>query len=47
MPPGGIVVLPPLARPLAQVEINGRGSAAFGPEWAQCGECPADILLRC
>ncbi len=45
-PPGGIIVLPPLSRPLVHVEINGRNSPAFGPEWALCGECPADILLR-
>ena len=43
-PPGGIIVLPPLPPPLAQVEINGRNSAAFAPEWAKCGECPADMV---
>ncbi len=46
MPPGGIIVLPPLPRPLVQVEINGRNSAAFAPEWARCGECPANMVLR-
>jgi hypothetical protein len=45
-PPGGIIVQPPLPRPLVQVQINGRNSAAFAPEWARCGECPADIVLR-
>jgi hypothetical protein len=45
-PPGGIIVLPPLPRPLVQVEINGRDSAAFAPEWARCGECPADLVLQ-
>jgi hypothetical protein len=46
MPPGGIIVQPPLPRPLGQVQINGRNSAAFAPEWARCRECPADIVLR-
>ena len=45
-PPGGIILLPPPRRPLVQVEINGRNSAAFGPEWARCGECPADLVLQ-
>jgi hypothetical protein len=45
-PPGGIIVLPPLPRPLVQAEINGRNSTAFAPEWARCGECPADMVLR-
>jgi hypothetical protein len=45
-PPGGIIVLPPLPRPLVQVEINGRNNTAFAPEWARCGECPADMVLR-
>jgi hypothetical protein len=45
-PPGGIIVQPPLPRPLVQVQINGRNSTAFAPEWARCGECPADIVLR-
>ncbi len=44
-PPGGIIVLPPLARPLAQVKINGHNSTAFTPQWARCEECPADMLL--
>jgi hypothetical protein len=47
MPPGGIVIMPPLARPLTRVEINGHGSAALAPQWAQCAECPADIVLQC
>jgi len=45
MPPGGIIVLPPLARPLAHVTINGRNSSVFTPQWAQCESCPADLLL--
>ena len=46
-PPGGIIAMPPLSGPLVQVEINGRSSAAFAPEWALCREYPADIVLRC
>jgi hypothetical protein len=46
MPPGGSIVRPPLSRPLVHVEINGRNSAAFAPDWALCGDCPADIVLR-
>lgn len=46
MPRGGIVVMPPLPRPLAQVRINGENSTAFAPEWARCGECPAEMVLR-
>ena len=46
IPPGGILVAPPLPRPLVQVEINGRSSAEFASGWARCDECPADLLLR-
>jgi hypothetical protein len=47
IPPGGIIVMPPLSRPLVHVSINGRNSTAFAPQWALCEECPADMLLRC
>ncbi len=47
IPPGGIIVLPPLARPLVHVTINGRNSIAFTQQWALCEECPADLLLGC
>jgi len=46
-PPGGIILVPPLSRPLVAVQINGLVSQAFAPQWARCAECPADILLRC
>lgn len=46
MPPGGIIAMPPLPRPLLQVEINGRSSSTFGSEWALCSECPAELLLQ-
>jgi len=47
IPPGGIIVMPPLSRPLVHVTINGRNSTAFAPQWALCEECPVDMLLRC
>jgi hypothetical protein len=47
VPAGGILVMPALPRPLARVEIDGRSSNAFGPDWARCRECPAELLLRC
>jgi len=46
IPPGRILLMPPLARPLVAVEVNGRGSDLFQPEGFACGECPADVLLR-
>ena len=45
-PLGGILVLPPLPRPPVQVHINARSSTAFAPEWARCGEYPADLVLQ-
>lgn len=47
LPPGGIVAMPPLTRPLVQVAIEGGYDASFGPDWAQCPACPADLVLRC
>lgn len=48
VPAGGILVLPPLRRPLVEVQIDGgHGTAAFGPDWARCADCPADLLLQC
>lgn len=46
IPPGGIVAMPPLPRPLLQVEINERSSAAFGLDWVLCTECPAELSLQ-
>ncbi|MGE5155793.1 MAG: discoidin domain-containing protein [Bdellovibrio bacteriovorus] len=46
VPPGGILVMPPLPGPLLEVQIDGRYSAAFTPDAAQCLDCPADLLLR-
>ena len=47
IPPGGLLVMPPLRGPLVRVEINGRPSDAFEPEAALCRECPAEIRLHC
>ena len=43
-PPGGIVVRPPLARPLARVE--GEGVASFDASSATLRQAPASIRLR-
>ena len=47
IPPGGVILRPPLAGPLLQVAINGRTGAAIAPDWARCAECPAEIELQC
>jgi hypothetical protein len=46
VPPGGIVVMPPLPRPIRQVEINGRILSDFKPDRFTCTECPAEVLVR-
>jgi hypothetical protein len=46
VPAGGIVVKPPLARPIRQVEINGRQLLHFEPESFVCRECPAEAVAR-
>jgi len=46
-PSGGIIVLPPLPGPLVQVVINGHSVEDFAPDRVRCGECPAEIMLRC
>jgi hypothetical protein len=45
VPPGGIVVEPPLAGPLAQVEVDGRPVASFDARSATLRSCPASVLL--
>jgi hypothetical protein len=47
VPPGGILVMAPLPRPLQEVQINGAHTSAFGSNWARCVECPAELELRC
>jgi hypothetical protein len=46
LPPGRIVVKPPLPRPLVQVEINGSKIETFDAESVTCGVCPAEIVMR-
>ena len=45
-PPGGIVICPPLPRPLAAVEVDGRPIAAFDAESATLRESPAHVVMR-
>jgi hypothetical protein len=45
-PPGGIVIRPPLPRPLAAVEVDGRSIAAFDADGARLRESPAHVVMR-
>jgi hypothetical protein len=46
LPPGGIVVIPPLPRPIRRVLINGRVLSDFRPDSFNCRECPAKAIVR-
>jgi hypothetical protein len=46
LPPGEIVVTPPLPRPLMQVEVNGRMIETFDAASARCDQCPAEMIMR-
>ena len=46
VPPGGIVVMPPLPRPIRQVEINGQALTEFTTDSFTCRECPAEAVVR-
>ena len=46
VPPGGLVVTSPLARPLRKVTVNGRPLAAHAADSAVVREFPADVLLQ-
>jgi hypothetical protein len=46
VPPGGVVVMPPLPRPIRQAMINGRALGDFGPDRFTCTECPAEVIVR-
>jgi hypothetical protein len=46
LPPGGIVVNPPLPRPIRQVEVNGRALTEFTTDTFTCRECPAEVVVR-
>jgi hypothetical protein len=45
-PPGGIVVRPPLPRPLASVEADGRPVATFDADGATLRESPTRVVMR-
>jgi hypothetical protein len=46
VPPGGIVVIPPLPQPIWQVEVNGRSVSSFTDESFTLNECPAEAVVR-
>jgi hypothetical protein len=46
MPVGGILVKPPVPRPIRQVEINGRMLKNFDTTGFICRECPAEGVIR-
>jgi hypothetical protein len=46
LPPGGIVVMPPLSQPIRQVWINGRTVDDFHPDSFTCTELPSEALVR-
>jgi hypothetical protein len=46
IPPGGIVVRPPLPRPLASAEIGRSRVAVAGDEGVIVRQCPAEVVLR-
>ena len=45
-PPGGIVIQPPLRRPLVAVEVDGRPLPDFNPEGATLQKSPAHVVMR-
>jgi hypothetical protein len=46
VPAGGIVVRPPLPRPLAGVEANGVALAGFGADEVTVRACPVELVVR-
>jgi len=46
VPPGGIVLRPPVERPIARVEVDGRDIATFDGESATVTASPAEVVLR-
>jgi F5/8 type C domain len=46
VPPGGIVVRPPLARPLAAVEVDGAPQSSFDSDGVTLHRWPASIVMR-
>lgn len=46
IPPGGIVIQPPLPRPVRYAELNGTESGNSGTYSFTCTECPVKVVLR-
>ncbi len=46
LPPGGIVVKPPLPRPIQGVEIDGEPTTEFTSDGFTCRTCPAEATVR-
>ena len=46
LPPGKIIIKPPLPRPLVRVEVNGNKIETFDAESARCGACPAEVVMK-
>jgi hypothetical protein len=46
VPPGGIVVKPPLPRPIRLVQASDRVTETFRSRSFTCRTCPADVLVR-
>ena len=46
VPPGGIVLRPPLSRRLVSVEVNGRAVTPFDADGVTILACPARVILR-
>jgi hypothetical protein len=46
MPPGGIVLKPPLPRPIVQVEVNGKKIGTFNAESVTINQFPAAVVMK-
>ncbi|MBP1690408.1 MAG: hypothetical protein H6Q34_981, partial [Deltaproteobacteria bacterium] len=46
VPAGGIVLAPPLPRPLTAVTVNGKAQQDFGADTVTIREFPADVRLE-
>jgi hypothetical protein len=46
VPPGAIVVAPPLPQPLKAVSVNGKSLERFAPDSVTVDEFPADVVLE-
>jgi len=46
MPPGNIVILPPLPQPLKAVMVNGKPVETFTSDSAAISEFPAEVLFE-